>query len=135
MSTTSVAGVTRLRLRAQACPILGSALQPLEPAAEARGYASEAGQREIDAIHRASGVKDGVKVMGGAAGNVCPHAGKAMAAAEMVAVEAKRAKAAAQAMAKRTPVVHSKASKKHGFNYDKFYETELEKKHQDKSYR
>lgn len=141
MSTTSIAGVTRLRIRAQACPVLGSALtmESQPAAADKRQYASMAGPAEIDEIHRRSGV-DARSTGAG----VCPHAALARAAADQVAQErAKLNKAAAARPAVRkvpeavpaAPVSHAKAAQREGFNYERFYEAELDKKHQDKSYR
>lgn len=128
MSTTSIAGVSRLRMRAQACPVLGSAFK-LDPQQQ-RPYASLAGQAEIDEIHRRNGV-DKVVSRGQGTG-VCPHAHLARAAAEQVANEARGKKQAGPAA---NPVTHEKASRREGFDYERFYQAELDKKHKDKSYR
>ncbi|KAF8901688.1 pyridoxal phosphate-dependent transferase [Gymnopilus junonius] len=123
------------------------------------GYASVAANADVDKIHK----EKGVFPPPGATVEMCPHASAARAAARMaedlasaatkkasaplpqtVASEAAAAgcpfhKAAAPSESKAAPVHAApahKASKHHsGFNYESFYVNELDKKHQDSSYR
>lgn len=120
------------------------------------GYASVAGSADVDKIHKDKGVFPPA----GATIEMCPHASAARAAARMaddlaaaatkkgVVKQASGDSAAAAAGCpfhqKTAPdaasVSASAATKaptptKSGFNYESFYVNELEKKHQDKSYR
>jgi 5-aminolevulinate synthase len=122
------------------------------------GYASVAANGDIEQIHKEKGVSIPVD----ANIEMCPHASAARAAARMaddLAAAAKKTdkskpadvakaaaaagcpfhKAAVQNSAKEVttapphpiPAVHTEG----GFNYEAFYNNELEKKHKDKSYR
>lgn len=123
----------------------------------AAGYASIAGNDDVEKIHKS--------VPPGATVEMCPHASKARAAAriaeELAAASIKEREestsVAEQAAAAGCPfhkkVVSEKAgvslapdssvtkdpvkitTKNSGFNYDKFYADELNKKHKDNSYR
>jgi 5-aminolevulinate synthase len=131
MATQSIDGVTRLRIRAETCPVLGNAL-----AVQRREYAAVADRKEIDEIHR----KEGVDVRAGQ-GGVCPHAAAGKAAAlraKELADQRKETAPVDKPTARRTSPHTSmyKASAGRGkFDYDGFYSGELEKKHKDKSYR
>ncbi|KAF8204922.1 pyridoxal phosphate-dependent transferase [Pholiota molesta] len=118
------------------------------------GYASVAANADFDKIHK----EKGVFPPPGATIEMCPHASAARAAAQVaddlasaankkahakktVAEEAAaagcpfHAKAAATETAKSAPAAAHKTKAHSGFNYETFYVNELEKKHQDKSYR
>ncbi|EAU84539.1 5-aminolevulinate synthase [Coprinopsis cinerea okayama7 len=148
--------LTALTERATKCPVMGPALNVRSKEIVA-GYASVAANGDVDSIHKAKGVHPPP----GATVEMCPHASAARAAARMAedlaaAAVAKKSKAAhahkahkstatkdeaATAAAAGCPFHQKAASEvraeaKHtGFNYDKFYVEELEKKHKDKSYR
>jgi 5-aminolevulinate synthase len=135
MATQSIDGVTRLRLRAEACPVLGNMLAVQQQ--QRREYAAVAERKEIDEIHR----KEGVDVRAGQ-GGVCPHAaaGKAAAArADELSRERHHGRARVADSRETTPSPGTSmfnASASSGkFNYDSFYTAELDKKHKDKSYR
>ncbi|KZT12921.1 5-aminolevulinic acid synthase [Laetiporus sulphureus 93-53] len=135
---------------------MGPALQ-LRSSQMVAGYASFAGSAEFKQIHEEKGV---YPVPTGTNIEKCPHASKALAAARMAEDLAKVAKDkaaarstskaaaasgcpfhAAQAQAdKQAQPPQSKdketeAASTGGFDYEKFYMIELEKKHQDASYR
>jgi 5-aminolevulinate synthase len=124
------------------------------------GYASVAANSDVDKIHR----EKGVVPPPGATIEMCPHASAARAAAvvadDLASAASKKASAAVpkdvtseaaaagcpfhakaaaagaskMAAAAPAPAAH-KAKPPAGFNYESFYVNELEKKHQDKSYR
>lgn len=110
---------------------------------QAHGYASLAGKAQVDAIHK----KEGVYPTPAAGAGVCPHASAAAAAAKtaetILAAQKKsgcpahaHSKATVAATPKATTATASTSTKPHGlFNYESFYAQELEKKHQDQSYR
>lgn len=124
--------MARLSVMARGCPIMGQAL-----AFRSAGYASVAGRAEVDAIHKQEGVYPVPS------GSVCPHAqaGREAAARATQLARAKSnpasspagcphaAKSATAAAAENTHATRP------GFDYQAFYTAELEKKHQDKSYR
>jgi len=142
--------LSRLTERATECPVMGPALQ-LRSNQMVAGYASLAGTAEFKHIHQEKGV---FPVPTGSNIEKCPHASKALAAARMADDLAKVAKDKAH---KGAHVASSPSSSKAataagcpfhaaqqgkgketaeaGFDYEKFYVTELEKKHQDASYR
>ncbi|KAF9452220.1 mitochondrial 5-aminolevulinate synthase [Macrolepiota fuliginosa MF-IS2] len=106
------------------------------------GYASVAANTDVEKLHKSKGVN---LPAAGASIEKCPHASAARAAARMaddlaVASTAKKAAEGKAAAAAGCPF-HQKAAaeskvKKHvGFDYEAFYKGELDKKHQDKSYR
>uniref|UniRef100_D8PKJ2 5-aminolevulinate synthase n=2 Tax=Schizophyllum commune (strain H4-8 / FGSC 9210) TaxID=578458 RepID=D8PKJ2_SCHCM len=123
----------------------------------AAGYASVAGQADVEKIHQ----DQGITIPPNATVEMCPHAKAARDAARIAedlaaAAASKQQPAkkaggcpfhAAQAQAQAKPAAAPKetvatADKKGkspraagGFDYEKFYEEELDKKHQDKSYR
>lgn len=147
--------LSKLTEKAALCPVMGQALTARSSQMVA-GYASLAGSAEFNKIPEhhniTSTAADAAK---------CPHASKAIAAARMaeelasakkgkapktsVAAAAKAAHAApsgcpfhAQANAARaasTSEVKPKAAAIGGFDYEKFYAEELDKKHKDASYR
>jgi len=101
-------------------------------------YASVAANSDVEKIHK----EKGVNIPAGTSIDKCPHASAARAAARMadelaVATAAKR-HPEKNAVASGCPY-HQQApvqARKHiGFNYETFYKEELDKKHQDKSYR
>ncbi|KAG8691791.1 mitochondrial 5-aminolevulinate synthase [Ceratobasidium sp. 423] len=132
LGRTKTASMARLSLKARSCPIMSQAI-----AARTAGYASFAGRAEVDAIHKQEGVYPVPS------GSVCPHAqaGREAALRATQLARAKSnpasspagcphaAKAAAAAVAENTHATRP------GFDYQSFYAAELEKKHQDKSYR
>ncbi|KAH9816378.1 5-aminolevulinate synthase [Melampsora americana] len=105
MSTTSIMGVTRLRHRAESCPILGPALSYKSQDLDSkRSYAKSTSLGPLNVPFNLSS---------------CPHS-----ASNLTNLDGKKL---------NHPVQVSDGGK--GFNYEKFYNDELEKKHQDKSYR
>jgi 5-aminolevulinate synthase len=131
--------------RATRCPIMGPALN-IRSSEIVAGYASFA-VADVDKIHKAHGVVPPP----GASAEMCPHASAARAAARMakdLATAAKDTPAAKKTAAptptgcpfhkEKAPVAPKPAPKpaKHlGFDYEMFYRTELDKKHEDNSYR
>ncbi|CAE6434437.1 hypothetical protein ACGC1H_001392 [Rhizoctonia solani] len=132
LGRTKTASMARLSLKARNCPIMSQAI-----AARSAGYASLAGRAEVDAIHKHEGVYPVPS------GGACPHAqaGREAALRATQLARAKSnpasspagcphaAKSAAAAVAENTHPTRA------GFDYQAFYAAELEKKHQDKSYR
>jgi 5-aminolevulinate synthase len=129
---TKMASMGRLTMKARSCPVMSQAL-----AFRSAGYASIAGRSEINAIHQKEGV---YPVPSGA---VCPHA-QAGREAALQATQLARAKSNPASSPAGCPHAAKSASaaaaedahtSRVGFNYQAFYTGELEKKHQDKSYR
>lgn len=143
--------LTKLTEKATQCPVMGAALAKRSGQMVA-GYASVAGNVDVNKIHQDKGVSitsDDI--------SKCPHASKAMAAARMAeelsaakrrSDNIKASKAAQQpststASAAATagcPFHAAQASSEAkpavaGFDYEHFYSSELQKKHDDKSYR
>ena len=157
-SSPRFSSLSVLTERATKCPIMGPALN-IRSKEIVAGYASLAANADVDKLHK----EKGIFPPPGATIEMCPHASAAKAAARMaddLAAAAKKrnadatAKAAAaagcpfyvRAAATTRPVAASFAPrsaptptpkpKEHvGFNYEGFYANELDKKHQDKSYR
>ncbi|CCM02810.1 uncharacterized protein FIBRA_04922 [Fibroporia radiculosa] len=140
--------LSRLTERATQCPVMGPALQVRSNQMVA-GYASLAGTAEFKQIHEHKGV---FPVPTGTNIDKCPHASKAIAAARMAddlarVAKDKKAEPAHAAAAPSTSKAaaagcpfHAAANAKQstqtsGFDYEKFYVSELDKKHQDASYR
>ncbi|KAM5535709.1 hypothetical protein V8D89_010696 [Ganoderma adspersum] len=145
--------LSKLTEKATQCPVMGQALT-IRSNQMVAGYASLAGSAEFNKIPEHHGIKPSA-----ADASKCPHASKAIAAARMAEelASAKKGKAprlpAAATAAKDAAAVpvgcpfHAaastgstsepkpKAATVGGFNYEKFYTDELEKKHQDASYR
>ena len=146
--------LSKLTEKATQCPVMGPALTVRSTQVVA-GYASLAGTAEFNKIPEHQGIKPSA-----ADASKCPHASKAIAAARMAeelasakkgkapkvpaATVASKAAAAAPAgcpfHAAAAPGVASTSEAKPaatsgGFNYEKFYAEELEKKHKDASYR
>ncbi|KAI0068992.1 5-aminolevulinate synthase [Artomyces pyxidatus] len=148
--------LTRLTEKATECPVMGPALA-MRSGQMVAGYASVAGNADVNKIHQANGVVLSSDDIG-----KCPHASKALAAARMadelsaakrrsdaikaarVAHEPSTSKAgasvasgcpfhAAQASTS-TPAAKPKPATS-GFDYEQFYASELQKKHDDNSYR
>ncbi|KAF7353008.1 5-aminolevulinate synthase [Mycena venus] len=135
--------ISVLTERATNCPVMGPALNVRGKELVA-GYASIAGVQDVAQIHK----DQGVQVPVGATIEMCPHASKARAAAQMasdLAAAARKekdatAKAAAAAgcpfhKAGAAPPTPAQARPVPSFNYEGFYVNELDKKHHDKSYR
>ncbi|KAJ7774287.1 pyridoxal phosphate-dependent transferase [Mycena maculata] len=146
--------ISVLTERATKCPVMGPALNVRGKELVA-GYASVAGVQDVAQIHK----DHAVKVPANATIEMCPHASAARAAARMASDLANAAakkeqdnaagcpfhKAGAPIPAEHPPIPAAAAAKTApnpaaapahtGFNYDGFYVNELEKKHQDKSYR
>jgi len=136
--------------RATNCPVMGPALN-IRSKEIAAGYASIAGNEDVEKIHKAQGVVPSP----GATVEMCPHASKARAAARMAAELTAAASRDSRSVSEQaaaagcpfhtakvnpaevTPAAvnpapvptHSK------FDYENFYADELDKKHNDKSYR
>jgi len=163
-STVSVRGVSKLRRKAETCPILGPVLvdrasqlgMPTAGASPRRNYAEVADRRTIDEIHKKEGVRPGQ-------GGTCPHAAAGVAAAKRASELAQQASASKdgkvpegttsfesastpsgstpQKVASVTPSLDAinAAMRMNGssplFDYNSFYAEELDKKHRDKSYR
>ncbi|KDQ64770.1 hypothetical protein JAAARDRAFT_167401 [Jaapia argillacea MUCL 33604] len=141
--------LSRLTEKATKCPVMGPALS-IRSEQMVKGYASVAGNADVQKIHE----QKGVHLPDPARADIskCPHANAARAAARMAedlagAKEKAAAKKASPAKAESstsTCPFHaaadmSKTSKKPVpsglFDYEQFYNTELDKKHEDKSYR
>lgn len=148
--------LSKLTVKATSCPVMGPALQTRSGQLVA-GYASVAGSADVQKIHERKGV---IADPNSPDIEKCPHASKAIAAAR-IAEDLARAKAKKDHAAKTpketvvsaatangcpfhastsTVKVASAESAKTlptlgGFDYEKFYVEELEKKHKDASYR
>ncbi|KAG2152892.1 pyridoxal phosphate-dependent transferase [Suillus clintonianus] len=153
--------ISQLTERATGCPIMGPALV-MRSTQMVAGYASIAGQADVQKMHHSKGVFPGTSASEADIAK-CPHASAARAAARMaddlaaastaktpeeVPSTAQRAAAAgcpfhkAAAAAKEQPVKlpsmtesQTTSTAPDTYNYDKFYAAELEKKHKDQSYR
>jgi 5-aminolevulinate synthase len=146
--------LSKLTVKATGCPVMGPALQ-MRSGQMVAGYASVAGNADVSAIHKHKGVDPATADI-----EKCPHASKALAAARMaedlakakvkadknIASKASTSKAAtagcpfhAAAAEENGRTASTESAKKAptlgGFDYEKFYVEELEKKHQDASYR
>ncbi|KAI9507691.1 5-aminolevulinate synthase [Russula earlei] len=136
--------LTRLTEKATECPVMGAALAK-RSGQLVQSFASLAQSIDVVKIHQ----DKGVDVTSGSI-EKCPHASKALAAArtaEELASAKKRsdalkaAKAAApQAAAPKpsqgtSPDLRQCPAHTGSFNYEHFYANELQKKHDDKSYR
>lgn len=127
--------------RATKCPVMGPALNTRSKEIVA-GYASVAANADVEKIHKEQGVRFHAA---GASIEKCPHASAARAAARMADELAaattakknaeKKAAAAGCPFHQKAPTESTKAKKPVGFDYEAFYKGELDKKHQDKSYR
>lgn len=127
--------------RATKCPVMGPALSTRSKEIVA-GYASVAANADVEKIHKDKGVN---LPAAGASIEKCPHASAARAAArmadELAAATAAKKPAEKKGTAAGCPFHHKAAAestktKAHvGFDYEAFYKGELDKKHQDKSYR
>jgi len=117
------------------------------------GYASVAGTVDVAAIHK----EQGIEVPSGASAEMCPHASKARAASQLADDLAAASKgkskadalspgkaaaagcpfhaAANQGTSQTTTAQPTPATPIEVFNYDTFYSEQLQKKHDDKSYR
>ncbi|KAJ7068044.1 pyridoxal phosphate-dependent transferase [Mycena amicta] len=135
--------ISALTERATKCPVMGPALNVRGQEIVA-GYASVAGVGDLAQIHK----EKGVTVPAGATVEMCPHASAARAAAQTATDLAAAAKkkapgcpfssAGAQMPSDHPKVPQPQAAQKParaGFNYEAFYENELDKKHKDSSYR
>ncbi|KAI0824616.1 5-aminolevulinic acid synthase [Trametes gibbosa] len=133
--------VSKLTEKATKCPVMGPALH-IRSNQMVAGYASLAGSADFAKIPE----HQGISKPSPADAQKCPHASKALAAARMAEdlAHAKKAKAAAKPAAASagcpfhaasTSEVKPKAAVTGGFDYEKFYADELEKKHKDASYR
>ena len=142
--------LSKLTEKATGCPVMGPALQ-LRSGQIVAGYASVAGTADVDKIHHHKGVS-----LEPTPANIekCPHASKALAAARMAedlarakakAMKSKESHASTSKVAAAvgcpfhagtaSPESAKRAPVPGGFDYEKFYVDELEKKHQDSSYR
>lgn len=128
--------------RATKCPVMGPALNVRSKEIVA-GYASVAANADVEKIHKEKGVN---LPTAGASIEKCPHASAARAAARVAdelaaataaqkSTEKKDAAAAGCPFHQKTTTESTKVKKHTGFDYEAFYKGELDKKHQDKSYR
>ncbi|EJT97667.1 tetrapyrrole biosynthesis 5-aminolevulinic acid synthase [Dacryopinax primogenitus] len=145
LSTTASAqaGLTRLAVTAQKCPVMGPALAvraaqighpaksagpskgcPFHAAQGKRGYASVAGRAEVDEIHKKAGVA-AVPAQG-----ICPHAA---AGARAAAVDTPAPGTPVDSKAASAEQTHEHDGK--AYDYEAFYRSQLERKHKDSSYR
>lgn len=158
VASTRYPSLSRLAAKATKCPVMGPALS-LRSNQIANSYASVAGQTsgasstdpEVLRLHERQGVS-----MAGADVAMCPHAGAARQAARVAEeLAAARKKAALHPAPKKdtaaaakcpfhaqadkpataAPKEERKTKSKVGFDYEKFYNVELDKKHNDASYR
>lgn len=154
-SSPRFSSLSVLTERATKCPIMGPALN-IRSKEILAGYASIAANADVDKLHK----EKGIFPPPGATIEMCPHASAAKAAARMaddLAAAAKKRNADAivkeaaaagcpfhlKAAAATRPVAASFATKPASthrkehlpFNYESFYANELDKKHQDNSYR
>lgn len=123
--------LSKLTVKATKCPVMGPALaiRTAQIHNSAAGYASVAGAAELEQLHRKEGVVFPFGHPQTAAGaSMCPHAKAAQAAASL-------AREFARTHKKAQPIATAAPKTPGGFNYEQFYQDELEKKHQDKSYR
>jgi 5-aminolevulinate synthase len=135
--------LTRLTEKATECPVMGAALAK-RSGQLVQSFASYAQGVDVVKIHQ----DKGVDVTSGGI-EKCPHASKALAAARM-AEELSAAKKRGDALKAAKPPHPISAPKPlqatsadlkqrpahaGGFNYEQFYANELQKKHDDKSYR
>ncbi|KAA1466113.1 5-aminolevulinate synthase, partial [Dentipellis sp. KUC8613] len=145
--------LSKLTEKATECPVMGPALA-MRSGQMVAGYASVAGNVDVNQIHKAKGVSITSDDVG-----KCPHASKALAAARMaeeLSAAQKRNVASKEAKAAATPSTSKAASPAPAgcpfhaaqssseaksaahpgaFDYEQFYAAELQKKHEDKSYR
>jgi 5-aminolevulinate synthase len=133
--------LTKLTEKATECPVMGAALAK-RSGQLVQTFASHAQSVDVVKMHQDKGVD-----VTSSSIERCPHASKALAAArvaEELASAKKRSdslKAAKTAAAAKPSQSTSHASKQQcpvhadGFNYERFYTDELQKKHDDKSYR
>ena len=130
--------LTRLTEKATECPVMGEALAK-RSGQLVQGFASYAQSVDVVKIHQ----DKGVDVTSGGI-EKCPHASKALAAArtaEELSTAKKRSDALKAAKAPHPVSAQATADLKQcpahagGFNYEQFYTDELQKKHDDKSYR
>ncbi|KAF7313602.1 5-aminolevulinate synthase [Mycena chlorophos] len=145
--------ISALTERATKCPVMGPALT-VRGQELAAGYASVAGAGDVAQIH----AEKGVTVPAGATVEMCPHASAARAAARTAtdlaaAAAAKKIEVTApkgcpfSSAGAKMPADHPKVATqaadaapapkpaRAGFNYETFYQDELDKKHKDASYR
>ncbi|KAH7916783.1 pyridoxal phosphate-dependent transferase [Hygrophoropsis aurantiaca] len=148
--------LSQLTERATGCPIMGPALA-LRSNQMVSGYASLAGQADVQKIHHSKGIFPGTNPTEADIAK-CPHASAARAAARMAdelaaaatpkpAATPEKAAAAGgcpfhKATAATEPKIETKpaqtvpaAEPAHAFSYDSFYTAELDKKRKDQSYR
>ncbi|WVQ78567.1 5-aminolevulinic acid synthase [Cryptococcus sp. DSM 104549] len=109
MATTTNNNVSSLTATAMTCPMMGPKLASISAA---RTYASVAGVKEVEELHKQKNVQYSPSAPTDAA--KCPHA-----------------KAAQDVAAKAKSDAHAAGT----YDYQGFYDAELEKKHKDKSYR
>ncbi|KAK2466470.1 hypothetical protein APHAL10511_002112 [Amanita phalloides] len=122
--------LTALTERATKCPVMGPALNVRSREIVA-GYASFAASTDVDNIHKEHGVFPSL----GASIEMCPHASAARAAARMAEDLTAAAKMSKPAGCPFRQAKETAKPQHVGFDYQEFYKNELDKKHQDKSYR
>lgn len=123
MSTHSIMGVTRLRLRAQACPILGPVLS-LDPHSTFSLSNTQANHQAHRHYAKTTNMDVQIQPLYKKPSQhidpqtLCPLSHKRVSNSRIAQID--------------DPVPHLKQEL---FDYESFYNNELEKKHQDKSYR
>jgi 5-aminolevulinate synthase len=134
LATVSGSNASALTSTAMQCPMMGPKLAQI---GQQRGYASVAGNREVEEIHKVSRVfpcadhelmgqaKNVAYNPSAAPSGKCPHAKAAQQAAAIAQQEAEKA---TMSDAHRPAAPKASGS----FDYGSFYEVELEKKHKDK---
>ena len=150
-SSSRFPSISKLSEKAAKCPVMGVALSVRTNQIVA-GYASLAATADVRKIHEENGVF--TENVSEANIEKCPHASAARAAArraEDLAAAVKQAKAdankspaarcpfhqaaAAESSAQAAYNAEAAATLAKGFDYEHFYVNELQKKHDDKSYR
>ncbi|KAG7528174.1 hypothetical protein FFLO_06367 [Filobasidium floriforme] len=122
------------------CPVMGPEVAKKMGGISVRGMASVAGPKEVREMHKNKDIPFTHPTSGDP--GKCPHAKAAAQAAAIAASEAQAAKKAgltkstSTALNKENSTNNTSTPKtKKTFGYSSFYESELEKKHKDKSYR
>ena len=153
LASSRFPALSQLTESATRCPIMGPALQ-MRSTQMVAGYASVAGQEDVQKIHHSKGIFPGSEITDADIAK-CPHASAARAAARMAEDLAAAVKADTASPRKATPAVDHMAAggcpfhtvtapvpavgvqtpNERTFDYDQLFAAELEKKHKDQSYR
>ncbi|KAL7424203.1 mitochondrial 5-aminolevulinate synthase [Cryptotrichosporon argae] len=117
--------VSGLTAKAMACPMMGPSLAAR---AQARSYAAVAGNKDLEEFHKKKDIP-----FDPATPAKCPHAKAAREAAAVAQAEADVKASSGASTTSSTTAARKPATG--AFDYETFYQAELEKKHKDKSYR